>query len=239
MKNRIFRGSLQQDAQEFLRCLLSQIHEEIGLVLPEGVSCGCGQQSCDCVHRHSSISNVSHESNASNNSTSVLVRSASSSPVTPKRKISGSPTFSSLRRKSSTYKKLKGSKASLDKVPASLQAEQSPGAGARDVFWKEGDVFEADLETGLVTLHSPEQDKDGLDTPDLKPTDVQPEPDVDGASQMEKSCEDAAACASDIQPTATLETAGSSVDPSSQEPVVLREKTEKKNGKKGISSHHS
>ena len=34
MRQRMFRGSQQQDAQEFIRCLLCQIHEEISMPLP-------------------------------------------------------------------------------------------------------------------------------------------------------------------------------------------------------------
>lgn len=34
MRQRMFRGSQQQDAQEFIRCLLCQIHEEISIPLP-------------------------------------------------------------------------------------------------------------------------------------------------------------------------------------------------------------
>ncbi|XP_064396159.1 ubiquitin carboxyl-terminal hydrolase 20-like isoform X2 [Halichondria panicea] len=158
MKNKIFKGVLQQDAQEFLRCLLSQIHEEIGLLIPGDIKCGCGKKSCDCCHRDSMMSCISHDSNVSNDSSSKLVRSASGSPVTLKRKPSSSPTFN-FKRKGS-YSKLKwGSKSSLEKVHLSSQQGDVEGVAVGvtndgSVRWEEGEVFLVDLDTGLVTLHS-------------------------------------------------------------------------------------
>ena len=74
MKNKIFRGSLQQDAQEFLRCLLTQIHEEIGLRAPppytEEVALGEGPSRC---HRDSTVSRDSDVSSTSGDSNTKLV----------------------------------------------------------------------------------------------------------------------------------------------------------------------
>ena len=112
MKNRMFRGNLQQDAQEFLRCLLTQIHDEIGTVVPEAdAMCGCGQESCDSMgcHRVSKVSASSHESdcsNASSDSNTKLVGSTRSSPLSKKR---SSQSLSS----SSSRQKLHGSTHSL------------------------------------------------------------------------------------------------------------------------------
>ena len=112
MKNRMFRGNLQQDAQEFLRCLLTQIHDEIGTVVPEvDAMCGCGQESCDSMgcHRVSKVSASSHESdcsNASSDSNAKLVGSTRSSPLSKKR---SSQNLSS----SSSRQKLHGSTHSL------------------------------------------------------------------------------------------------------------------------------
>lgn len=104
MKNKMFRGNLQQDAQEFLRCLLTQIHDEIGTLVPEGsVACGCGHGSCDstCSHRASRVSSTSHESdcsNSSNDSNTKLVGSTQSSPPS-RRKSNQSLSSSSSRQK--------------------------------------------------------------------------------------------------------------------------------------------
>lgn len=112
MKNRMFRGNLQQDAQEFLRCLLTQIHDEIGTIVPEvDATCGCGQESCDSTgcHRDSKVSASSHESDCSNGSSdsnTKLVGSARNSPLSKKR---SSQSLSS----SSSRQKLHGSTHSL------------------------------------------------------------------------------------------------------------------------------
>ena len=110
MKNRMFRGNLQQDAQEFLRCLLTQIHDEIGTLVPEGsMACGCGHGSCDstCCRRDSRVSFTSHESdssNSSNDSNTKLVGSVRNSPPS-RRKSNQSLSSSSSRQKlhSSTH----------------------------------------------------------------------------------------------------------------------------------------
>lgn len=100
------------------------------------------------------VSCASHESNASNDSRSKLVRSASNSPVTPQRKLSASsPT---TMKKKGSYSKLKwGSKGSL--VRQADIVGVAGGVVKESVAWEEGDVFLADLDTGLVTLASPRE----------------------------------------------------------------------------------
>ncbi len=103
------------------------------------------------------VSCISHDSNVSNDSSSKLVRSASGSPVTLKRKPSPSPTFN-FKRKGS-YSKLKwGSKSSLEKVHLSSQQGEVEGmAGGTNegsVRWDDGEVFLVDPDTGVVTLQS-------------------------------------------------------------------------------------
>ncbi len=151
MKNKMFRGTLQQDAQEFLRCLLTQIHDEIAITVPppqpffsEGVA---SQKSCDSTtagcHRDSMISSASHDSecsSSSGDSNSKLVASARNSPLQTRKKCSSSsprqkaagvvpsspanqPKFQfSLR---GSYSKIRGAKGSTESLesrrPASLK----------------------------------------------------------------------------------------------------------------------
>ena len=62
----MFRTTLQQDSQEFLRCLLMQIHEESAVEVPlwVGVASGSHDPSSSC--RDSLVSSVSHDSDISN-----------------------------------------------------------------------------------------------------------------------------------------------------------------------------
>ena len=185
MKNKMFKGTLQQDAQEFLRCLLSQVHEEIGLLIPpalEGVTCGCGQESCD-HHRNSSVSCASNDSDTSNDSSTKLVGSAQNSPNIHKKTISRSSSSPSTTPKfppktKGLYSKLKGiSKNSLENIHLSGQARGSKSSLSRaegprsslqgskgslqtsqvgfgsELRWREGEVFVANLETSQVTVH--------------------------------------------------------------------------------------
>ena len=67
MQNKMFRTSLQQDSQEFLRCLLTQIHEEIAVEVPAwaGVAGRSHDQSRDTPgssSRNSMVSSTSHDS---------------------------------------------------------------------------------------------------------------------------------------------------------------------------------
>ena len=92
MKNKMFRGSLQQDAQEFLRCLLTQVHDEIGIQVPSSAGFMASQKSCDSANscqRDSMTSCVSHDSacsSSSGDSSSKLVVSTRNSPQQARKK---------------------------------------------------------------------------------------------------------------------------------------------------------
>ena len=65
MQNKMFRTSLQQDSQEFLRCLLMQIHDETAVEVPvwaSMVSRSHDQSRDTPSHRDSMISSSSHDS---------------------------------------------------------------------------------------------------------------------------------------------------------------------------------
>ena len=243
MKNKMFRGTHQQDAQEFLRCLLSQIHEEIGLVIPGGVVCGCGQKSCECHRRESAIS---HDSNTSNDSTSKLVRSASGSPLTPKRKSSPSLTSNSLRKGS--YSKLRwSSKSSLVGQQGDVGVKEESGSASKVgvtsegcVQWEAGDVFVVDLDTRVVSHHSlhssatiglestPDKDKRFSNTAQTGSDTSQSEPDKDQTKSVSNvHIEPVVKVRGQERATPTND--GTSVDPTADK-VVLREKPEKKKG---------
>ena len=65
MQNKMFRSSLQQDSQEFLRCLLMQIHDETAVEVPSW-SGGVASRSRDTppgnARRDSMASSTSHDS---------------------------------------------------------------------------------------------------------------------------------------------------------------------------------
>ena len=168
MTNRTFKGSQQQDAQEFLRCLLTQIHDEMGIQVPslaEQGTRGCGQResmmSCD--------SDVSGESQCSQ---SRLVGSTRSSPLIKKRsnsssslsrlKLTGSAHGSPASQfKFSKYSKVitsSSAKSSVESIPmvTGIQGAVSRSSLEQQevgVEWEEGDVFVADVIDGRVKVH--------------------------------------------------------------------------------------
>ena len=103
MKVKMFRGSLQQDAQEFLRCLLTQIHDEIGVHVPppcesRDTSSGCHRDSmASCGSRDSECSNGSGDSQ-----TKLMVSGQNLAPTSKKRSSIISLTSSSSRQKLSS-----------------------------------------------------------------------------------------------------------------------------------------
>ena len=142
MKNKLFRGSQQQDAQEFLRCLLTQIHDEIKVTVPDSLVCGCGQVSCDqnCCPppRDSMVSCTSHDSNTSAellHQKVVVTNSAKNSPLLKKKAKHSSqkgtshatttvnsspaiqPKFSFSKGKSKLLGASAGSKTSVESIP--------------------------------------------------------------------------------------------------------------------------
>lgn len=163
MKNTTFKGSQQQDAQEFLRCLLTQIHEEVGTRVPPPEE-GRG-------HRESMMSCDSDTSGDSQCSQTRLVGSVRNSPINKKRSSSSSSlsriklpgsTHSSPAAQSkfsnSRYSKIIASssaKSSVESIPAQVMGA---GQGVRSseegvVEWEEGDVFLADFIDEKVTVH--------------------------------------------------------------------------------------
>lgn len=161
----MFKGSQQQDAQEFLRCLLTQIHEEMGIQVPQSEE-GCGHKSCD--HRDSMVSFDSDTSGDSHSSQSRLVSATRNSPLTkirsssssslPRIKLTGSTHNSpSCQSKLSKYSKIistSSAKSSVESIPTHLTGSKvslEPQEGV--VEWAEGDVFVADLTDRRVTVH--------------------------------------------------------------------------------------
>ena len=151
MSNKMFKSSLQQDAQEFLRCLLTQLHDEIAIHVSDSVCVCGGLKSCDsCCQRNSVISYNSHDSDSSNDSQSKLVASGTArhSPLSSKMSAlsvassrrsspSSTPKFS---LKAKPYGKVvgsaKSSTESLDREPLDLSA-----------------VYLVDLTTHTVRVH--------------------------------------------------------------------------------------
>ena len=165
----MFKGSQQQDAQEFLRCLLSQIHDEMGLQVPLNEE-GCGLKSRD--HRDSMISCDSDTSGDSHSSQSRLVGSNRNSPVTKKRSTSftslpriktpgsihNSPSSQSKLTKYSRIISPASAKGSVESIPNNLTStgskvslDQQAQEGV--VEWAEGDVLVVDLVDRKVTVH--------------------------------------------------------------------------------------
>lgn len=181
MKNRIFKGSQQQDAQEFLRCLLSQVHEELAIQVPQLE----GDRAC--AYRDSMVSCDSDTSAESHSSQSRLVGSARNSPVTKKRSSSSSslsrviklPGSAHNSPSSQKYTKIMSSSAknSVESIPShvpatgsrvSLEHREKEGV----VEWAERDVFLADIIEGKVTAYRnylslrPSSSIDGLSSHD-------------------------------------------------------------------------
>ena len=164
MKNTTFKGSQQQDAQEFLRCLLTQIHEEMGTRVPPPEEGGRGRG-----HRESMVSCDSDTSGDSQCSQTRLVGSVQNSPLNKKRSSSSSSlsriklpgsTHSSpaAQSKFSKYSKIitsSSAKSSVESIPAQVMRA---GQGVRSVEegvveWEEGDVYLADFIDDKVTVH--------------------------------------------------------------------------------------
>ena len=170
MKNRMFKGSQQQDAQEFLRCLLTQIHDETGLYPPQPDEGDHHHRSCD--HRDSMVSCDSDTSGDSHSSQSRLVSSAHSSPLI-KTRSSSSSSLSRLKTgsahnspssqsKTTKYSKIistsSSTKSSMESIPTHLAGGSGGPRGSPEpqedvVEWAEGDVFEVDLADGKVKVH--------------------------------------------------------------------------------------
>ena len=71
MRNKIFRTSLQQDSQEFLRCLLMQIHDETAVEVPSwsaDMTVRPGDTPPGNTHRDSLDSSTSHDLELGSNS---------------------------------------------------------------------------------------------------------------------------------------------------------------------------
>lgn len=168
MTNRTFKGSQQQDAQEFLRCLLTQIHDEMGIQVPspaEQSTRGCGQResmmSCDSDMSGESQCSQSRLVGSARNSPLIKKRSSSSSSLS-RLKLPGSTHSSpASHNKFSKYSKVITSSSAKSSVESIPMVTGIRGAGSRGsleqqevgVEWEEGDVFVADVIDGKVKVH--------------------------------------------------------------------------------------
>ena len=179
MKNRTFKGSQQQDAQEFLRCLLMQLHDETGVQVPPPQEEGGAHRSCDHHPRDSMVSCDSDTSAESHSSQSRLVGHAShpspssstprGSPLSKKRsgsssslarmKLTPSSAHSSptIHQSRSKYSKILSSsaKSSVESIPTQLGSKVSleDRMGGARIEWAEDDVFLVDVIDRKVTVH--------------------------------------------------------------------------------------
>ena len=180
MKQQMFKTTQQQDAQEFLRCLLTQIHDEIGIQVPQVEDCGCGRGSCDIQQRDSVVSCDSDTSAESLSSQSRLVGSCKNSPLPKKNTGSLSPLSyikpstqnSPISQSKSSHKytmviSTSSIKSSEESIPSQLKNSPhrsrrkiSGGTGTTpssrvrvNIEWGDMDVFEADVVSGNVRIH--------------------------------------------------------------------------------------
>ena len=190
MKQRMFKGSQQQDAQEFLRCLLTQIHDEIGIQVPPAEEWleGCGHgPPCSAQHRDSMASCDSDTSADSHSSRCRLVgRSPSLSRKKPDTSspLPESETSPATRPKVyNKYVKIHSSTSRgscenihqgsprLDGIKELGSDGDTPRSSSRaeaGLQWSDSDVFVADLITRNVRVHRSYLRKEECVTKDSK-----------------------------------------------------------------------